>query len=191
MIKDVVYKSRSYRRFYQDVAISKGELKQLVDLARHSPSGSNKQPLKYLLYADPESNAAIFKSLAWAGYLKDWRGPEEGERPTGYIVILGDKEISANFGIDHGIAAQSIMLGAAELGFGGCMIGSVNRPQLSETLQIPERYEILLVLALGRPKEQVVIEDAEPGGDIKYYRDANQVHHVPKRTLDELILNDD
>ena len=122
--------------------------------------------------------------------MRSWSGPAEGERPSAYIVILGDTEISKSVGCDHGIAAQSIMLGATERGLGGCMIGSIKRDALRETLEIPERYEIQLVLALGKPAETVVLEDVGPDGDIKYYRDDQGVHHVPKRPLDELILRE-
>ena len=122
--------------------------------------------------------------------MRSWSGPAEGERPSAYIVILGDTEISKSSGCDHGIAAQSIMLGATERGLGGCMIGSIKRDALRETLEIPERYEIQLVLALGKPAETVVLEDVGPDGDIKYYRDDEDVHHVPKRPLDELILRE-
>jgi nitroreductase len=189
MIHDFVAKSRSVRRFYQDVPIAMETLRALVDLARLSPSARNAQPLRFILSADPEKNALIFKHLAWAGYLKGWGGPPEGERPTGYILILGDTTISPNFGCDHGIAAQSILLGAVEAGLGGCIIGSVQRPALMEQLHIDPKYEILLALALGKPKEEIVIERLGPDGDIKYWRDANQVHHVPKRTLDDLIIS--
>ncbi|MDD2629992.1 MAG: nitroreductase family protein, partial [Limnochordia bacterium] len=124
--------------------------------------------------------------LAWAGYLKDWPGPAEGERPTAYIVILGDREISTSFGCDHGIAAQSILLQAVELGYGGCIIGSVDRKTLMDILQIPDQYEVLLVIALGKPIEQVTLTTAK--GDIKYWRDSHQVHYVPKRPLQEIII---
>ncbi|MGD8968485.1 MAG: nitroreductase family protein [Anaerolineae bacterium] len=126
----------------------------------------------------------------WAGYLKDWAGPAEGERPAAYIVILGDTEIRKNFGCDHGIAAQSIMLGATERGLGGCMLGALDTRGLREALSIPDRYDILLALALGKPKETVVLEETGPDGDIKYYRDEDGVHHVPKRPLEELILQE-
>jgi nitroreductase len=141
-----------------------------------------------MVSADPELNREIFPTLAWAGYLKGWGGPAEGERPAAYIIILGDTEIRKEFGCDHGIVAQSIMLGAAEKGIGGCMIGSIERERLREVLRIPEQYEILLVLALGYPKEKVVLEEIGPEGDIKYYRDAQDVHHVPKRRLADVIL---
>jgi nitroreductase len=188
MIEDLVRQNRSYRRFHEDVPVRVETLRALVNLARMSASGSNLQPLKYILSSDRETNARIFPHTRWAGYLKDWDGPAEGERPAAYIVILGDTEIRKSFGCDHGIAAQSIMLGAAARGLGGCMIGSIAKDRLRQTLDIPERYEILLILALGRPNETVVLEELGPDGDIKYYRDEEDVHHVPKRSLEELVL---
>jgi len=189
-LRDLVLKNRSYRRFHQDVPVDLDTLRALVDLARASASGANLQPLKYVLSCDPATNARIFPHTRWAGYLKDWGGPAEGERPAAYVVILGDTEISKSFGCDHGIAAQSIMLGAAERGLGGCMIGSIDRDELRQALDIPQRYEILLILALGQPRETVVLEDVGPNGSIKYYRDAQDVHHVPKRPLADLIVGE-
>lgn len=188
MLGNLVRKNRSYRRFRQDVSVDMGTLGHLVNLARLSASGANRQPLKYILSCDSEMNARIFSHTRWAGYLRGWKGPGEGERPAAYIVILGDTEISKDFGCDHGIAAQSIMLGATEWDLGGCILGALDRDGLRQVLQIPERYEILLVLALGKPKEQVVIEDVGPDGDIKYWRDSEGVHHVPKRPFAEVIL---
>jgi len=187
-IKDLIMRNRSYRRFYHDKPMTEKQLEDLVDLARLSPSAANLQPLKFILSCKPKKNEMIFSCLAWAGYIKDWPGPEEGERPTGYIVILGDTEIAKDFGCNHGIAAQSILLGATEMGFGGCMIASIQRNKLAELLKIPPHYEILLVLALGEPKERVVIVEAKDG-EIKYWRDTNKTHHVPKRTLSEIILD--
>jgi nitroreductase len=188
MLKDIVIRNRSYRRFFEDVGITRDELKGLVDLARLSASAANRQPLKYFLSSDEQTNALIFKHLAWAAYLKDWPGPGEGERPSGYIVILGDKDVAQDFWCDHGIAAQTILLGAAEKGLGGCMIAAINRKGLSGALHIPERFEILLVIALGKPRETVRIDEVQPGGDIRYWRDESGVHHVPKRTLEEIII---
>jgi nitroreductase len=188
MIKDLISRNRSYRRFYQDVPIAMETLRELVELARLSPSAANLQPLRYVLSCDTEKNNRIFQHLAWAGYLKEWPGPEEGERPTAYIIILGDTQISKSFGCDHGIVAQSILLGAAEQGLGGCMIGSVKRAELAETLHIDPRYEILLVLALGKPKESVQIDPLGSDGSVKYWRDEQQIHHVPKRAIEDLIL---
>jgi nitroreductase len=188
MIRDLVVATRSVRRFHQSAAVDIETLRQLVDLARLSASAANLQPLKYILSCDPERNATIFPLLAWAGYLKDWPGPVEGERPAAYIVILGDKDLRQSFDCDHGIAAQSILLGATERGLAGCIIASIQRRELREALAIPDHLEILLVLALGRAKEKVVIEPVGPEGDIKYWRDADGVHHVPKRALEEIIV---
>jgi len=188
MLRDLVVRSRSVRRFHEEVPVDRGTLRDLVDLARHSPSGANIQPLRYILICDPEKNARIFPLLSWAGYLKEWPGPVEGERPSAYIVILGDKRLRQSFDVDHGIASQSILLGATEHGLGGCIIATIQRRELRAMLGLEEHYEILLVLALGKPKEQVVLEPVGPDGDIKYWRDAEQVHHVPKRSLDDLII---
>ena len=189
MIRELVLKNRSYRRFYQEAAIDSEILRELVDLGRLSASAHNRQPLKYILSCDTQKNALVFSHLAWAAYLKDWAGPPEGERPSAYIILLGDTEISRSFWCDHGIAAQSILLGAVEKGLGGCMLGGgVQKQELIKALGIPPRYEILLVLALGKPKETVVIESVGANGDIKYWRDSDNVHHVPKRALDDIII---
>jgi len=188
MINDLVRKNRSYRRFHQQVSINIETLRELVDLARLSASGMNAQPLKYMLSCESERNALIFQHLGWAASLKDWPGPAEGEKPSAYIIILGDTAISRNFFCDHGIAAQSILLGATENGLGGCMIATIKRDELRKELNIPLQYEILLVIALGKPKETVVIESVEPSGDTKYWRDSQSVHHVPKRALDDIII---
>lgn len=189
MLRDLVLKNRSFRRFYQDSVIDPRVLEDLVDLARLTASAGNKQPLKYIISSDREQNKKIFSTLAWAGYLKDWPGPEEGERPAGYIIMLGDTDIANSFNYDNGIAAQTIMLGAAEKGLGGCMIISVQREKLREYLNIPPRFEIVLVMALGKPKETVVLEDIGPEGDVKYWRDEDRKHHVPKRLLKDIILS--
>lgn len=188
MLKELVLKNRSYRRFHEDHRIEVETLRQLVDLARLSSSGANLQSLKYLLSVEPEQNSRIFATLGWAGYLKEWDGPVEGERPGAYIVMLFDRAIANTCFWDHGIAAQSIMLGAVEQGLGGCMFGNVNRDELRRVLDLDERYEILMVLALGKPREEVRLVPLGADGDVRYYRDADGVHYVPKRSLEEIIL---
>ena len=185
---DLVKSSRSRRRFYQDVSIAYETLRELVDMARLTPSARNQQPLKYILSNMAEKNALIFGCLSWALDIKGWGGPAEGERPSAYIIILGDTEIAKTFGCDHGIAAQTIMLGAVDKDLGGCILASIKKDRLRELLAIPDRYEVLLVLALGKPKEQVIIEPVGRSGDVKYWRDSLGVHHVPKRALDDIII---
>jgi nitroreductase len=186
-LKDLILKTRSYRRFDESYRIDSKTIESFIDLARLSASGANKQPLKFAYYNSVRDCEKIFPYLAWAGYLTDWPGPDKGERPAGYIIVLGDKSISEIFGIDHGIAAQSIMLGASEAGIGGCIIASIKREELSNEFSIPDTYEILLVIALGKPIENVIIEDIKDS-DVKYWRDNSKNHHVPKRGLNELIV---
>lgn len=187
-LRDLVLRNRSYRRFDESYRIERDTLVELIGLARCTASAANRQPLKYILSADPKTNDRIFPSLMWAAYLKDWNGPAPGERPTAYIVILIDEGIAQDWWCDDGIAAQTILLGAVEKGLGGCMIGSINKEQLRQELAIPAHLKIRLVVALGKPAEQVKLEDLALGGDIRYWRDAKDVHHVPKRTLAELIV---
>lgn len=188
MIKDLVLKNRSYRKFYQNEVIELSTLKNLIDLARLSASAANLQPLKYIISNGSVKNESIFKTLGWAGYLKDWNGPIEGEKPSAYIVILNDLSISKNPSLDTGISAQTMLLGAIEKGLGGCMIGNINKVELTSVLNLDENFEINLVIALGKPKETVVIDEMSLSTDIKYWRDEKEIHHVPKRSLDEIIL---
>jgi len=189
MLRDLIIKNRSCRRFFENEAIDRQTLLELIDLARLSPSSANLQPLKYYIANSPDMNARIFPHLAWAGYLTDWDGPRQGERPAAYIIIFGDTKIKEHINCDHGIAAQSILLGAAERGLAGCIIASIRRDELRAALGIPDHLRILLVLALGKPKEKIVLEKVGPDGGIEYWRDENGVHHVPKRSLSEIVLN--
>lgn len=186
--EELMRKTRSVRRFYQDHEVDLETLKKLVNLGRLSASGANLQPLKYIISNSPEKNAEVFSCLAWATYLKGWKGPEEGERPAAYIIVLADTNIREDPGCDHGIASQNIMLGATEMGLSGCMLGSVNRSRLREIFKIPEHLKIRLVLAVGKPKEEAVLEAVGPDGSIRYWRDEKGVHHVPKRKLSEIII---
>lgn len=188
MIQELVLKNRSYRRFKQDIPVSRKDLEELVSLARVSPSGGNGQPLKFFLSHTPETNEKIFPHLKWAASLPDWDGPTEGEKPAAYILVLLDTSISKSPGHDAGIACQSMLLGAVEKGLGGCMLGSVERNAVKEKLNLPESLDIVLVIALGTPAEQCVVEDARDG-QVTYYRTEDQVHHVPKRPLQELMLH--
>lgn len=189
MIADLIFKNRSYRKFDESYKISRDKLVSFVDLARLSPCAGNRQLLKFFISSDSETNGKIFTTLKWAAYLTDYTGPAEGERPSAYIVVLHDKNIHPSVDCDHGIAAQSILLGAKEDGLGGCIIASINKPVLRAALNLPENLEILLVLALGKPTERIEIEDVKENGDIKYFRTADGVHHVPKRKIEDLIVN--
>jgi nitroreductase len=187
-MQELVRLTRSYRRFHEDHEVGRDVLEQLVDLARLGASGRNLQPLKYAVCSDRERNALLFPELTWAGYLKEWPGPVAGERPSAYIFVLGDPSLTREYGVDPGIACQNILLGATSLGLGGCIIGSLRRDRLKELLGLPGHLELLLAIALGKPKEEVRIEPMAADGDVRYWRDAAGVHHVPKRSLAEILV---
>jgi len=188
MLTDLLKNSRSYRRFDESVKVSEETLRELVDATRYCPSSANRQPLKYRLVSEPTLASQVFECLKFAGYLRDWPGPAEGERPAAYIVVLGDEEISKFSDVDAGIAMQTILLRAAELGLGGCIFASVQREKLRRILALEDRFQIGYVIALGKPAEICIVEPLGQDGDIKYYRDPDGVHHVPKRSLNELIV---
>ncbi len=189
MLRELIIKTRTCRRFIQGGKVPAATLRELVDLARLSASSGNLQPLRYIISDNPEINDAIFPSLAWAGYLKDWPGPVEAERPPAYIIILSDRRISKKVFCDHGIAAQSIMLGAREAGLATCTISAIRREQLRETLSISDQFDVLLVIAIGKCGEQIKLEEVKENGSIEYWRE-NDIHHVPKRALDDIIINE-
>lgn len=186
MLYDLVLKNRSYRRFDESFEISEDVLRELCSYARITPGGANRQFFKFRLTPSGEECAKVFPTLAWAGYIKDGT-PVPGERPSAYITIVNDDSLGTGNVMDVGIMAQTILLRATEMGLGGCMIGSIKRPELSEILSLSENHSISLVIALGKPVEEVVIDEAKDG-DIKYWRDESRVHHVPKRPLSELII---
>jgi nitroreductase len=183
MLKDIVKKARTYRRFKQD-QISMEILEELVGLARFAPSGANSQPLRYVLINGRDVCAKVFPSISWAGALKDWAGPAEGERPVAYIMLVAEKPAMIN----TGIAAQTIVLAAMEQGIGACMIGSLKREQVAEAVNLDPSYKIELIIALGYPAETVVIDDVTQGSSLIYYRDSDDVHHVPKIILEDMII---
>lgn len=189
MIKEIVKKNRSYRRFFQEKEIKEEELIDCIDTARYTASGANKQQLRYIISSKCDMNEKIYDCLRWAGYYSDWDGPKEGERPAAYIILVGPTVSNTSY--DEGIVAQTILLAATEKGFGGCMLGNVDRVKMKEIVAIPQDYSIKLVIALGYPKEEVVIDDISSGQDIVYYRDDKQRQHVPKIKTSDLILEND
>ena len=190
MLKDLILASRSYRSFDASVKIPTGQLYEWVDCARLSPSSINLQMLKFRLVTKEDECAAMLANTRWAGKIKGIKLPPEGHAPVAYIVICADKQVvdtADKFLKDVGICAQSIMLAAAEDGFGGCMIGSYSPEVLSADLHLDRHLIPQLVLALGKPDECVKITDAAADGSVTYYRE-DGIHYVQKRALKDLIL---
>lgn len=191
MLRDLVEKNRSYRGYDESYKFTKEELMELVDLTRFVPSGMNAQVLKYMLAWEKEEVDLIQSMTKWAAALPQLTIPHDGKHPTAFIVMCQDTNLAANLqahGKDIGIAAQTILLGAVEKGLGGCMIGNYNPATVKEKLGLAENLEPVLIVALGKPDEKVVIVDVKEDGKINYYRDENDVHYVPKRKLEDIVL---
>jgi len=183
---DLIRQRRSIRKFQQK-KLDRAQLGKMLDAARLAPSASNLQPLKYVIVDEEGKVAQFFKYVKWAGYIAPDGNPGIGEEPVAYIVILADTQVrKTGYELDAGAAAQNIFLTALEEGIGSCWIFSVDRDAVRKLLNIPDRYEINSVTALGYPAESPVMEDEN--GSIRYYKDGAGVLHVPKRKLDDVIL---
>lgn len=193
MFKNTVAQCRSYRRFYQDERIAAEQLIDWIDTARITASSGNRQPLKYYATADPEQCAKIFDCCAWAAALPEWKGPQEGERPSAYIVIMHDtnRSLGEKFTCwDEGIAAQTIALAATDAGFGACILGSIKKKSLADELELDsQELEVDLVIALGKSKEDVRIVGVPEDGSTHYWRDDKHIHYVPKRALEDVLIS--
>ena len=192
MFLDLVKQARSHRGFRQDRKVTRQELEHLVECARFTPAARNDQVLKYYLAEKPETVAAIQPLTRWAGALAELHLPRKGAEPVAYIVICLDGSLAENpapYQRDVGIVAQTMLLAAAEMGLNGCMIGSFAARELREKLGLPEAIKPQLLLALGEGTDRIVMTDVGEDGSTTYYRDAEDTHYVPKRTLEQLILN--
>lgn len=191
ILQELLKTDRSYRRFDENHLIDRETLLKLVELTRYCASGRNLQPMKYYVVNEKEVCDKIFSLLKWAGYLTDWDGPQQGERPTAYLIQCLDTSLTKNYLCDDGLQLQAITLGAVAEGLGCCIIKSFNVLKLKELLRLSENLEPLHVVAIGKPIERVVIEDmdSQDKTDIKYYRTSDKIHHVPKRILEDLVIN--
>lgn len=191
MLKDLVIANRSYRGYDESYKMTREALAELVDYARLAPSSINAQPFRYYLAWEEEKVDKIQSLTKWAGLLPRMELPHKGMCPTGFIVICQDITISeslARFQKDVGIVAQTMLLAAVEHGLGGCMIGNFSPDSVKEALHLSENLTPVLVVAIGKPKEKVVLTEVKECGDMKYYRDENDAHYVPKRRLEDIII---
>jgi len=155
MIYDKITSRRTIRK-YEPKDVPEEVLSKCVDAARLSPSSANRQPLKYIIVNDQMLLREVFSTLRWAGYLSSYQ-PSEEEMPRAYVVIVLDKSIRKNHG----------------------------RERLRKILNVPDGLDIVLVVALGYPAENPVV-DRVKDGNIKYWLDGNGVLHVPKRDLKDI-----
>ena len=184
-----VYKAiterRTIRCFKQD-KIPERVLEKLINAARLAPSGANLQPLEYIIVNDENKLNEVFENVKWAGYIAPKGNPKEGERPTAYIIVLVDKNNNTTTAsYDVGAAVENILLTAWEEGIGACWMGSINRDNLRKIFNVPNDFTIDSVIALGYKGESPVVEEYK--GSVKYWKDDNNVLHVPKRNLKDIL----
>ena len=160
-------------------------LKKFVNAARVAPSAANFQPLEYYIISEKKLCEKIFETLGWAGYIKPKWTPDESERPTAYIVILVREDLNKYYKWDVGLSAENLMLVAEEENIGSCILLNIDRKKLRKILDIPDSLYIDSVIALGYKSETAVMEDMIDS--VKYYRDENEVLHVPKRKLGDIL----
>lgn len=189
-LRELVEKNRSYRGYDESYHFTKEQLLEYVDLTRFTAASINIQPLKYHITYDPAEAETVFALTKWARALPQMKLPHDGMHPTGFITICQDKNVSANvgrFSKDVGIVAQTILLAAVEEGLGGCMIGNYDPEEVKRVMNFPDNLEPLLIVALGKPAEDIRIVPVPADGNTNYYRDENDVHYVPKRSLEDIL----
>ncbi len=179
---ETILKRRTIRLFKKK-KISKKILEKLVNAGRLAPSARNLQPLEYLVVDDPILTDKVFENVYFGGKIEKLRTREN--RPVAYILVLVNKKIrSQDFEYDVGLAAENIVLAAFEKGIGSCIIKVFQSQNLEEKIfSLPKHCFLDLVIALGYPAEKPVIEEKREN----YWRDENNVLHVPKRPLKEIL----
>jgi len=188
--KNIVENTRCTRRFKKDITIDKNELIELIDIARTVSSGKNMQPLKYIAITDDKIKDEVYKPLVWAAHLTDWEQSED-EKPSAYILVINDTSIEGLSAIDSGIAMQTIMLGATAKGYAGCILASINKVEYKKLFNLENHLEPMFIIALGVKDENIEVVDVNTqNGDTNYYRDQNSTHFVPKRKLNEVLIDE-
>ena len=182
---ELILSRRSIRQF-KPKPVSRDILVKLVNAARLAPSGANLQPLEFVVIDDEAVKKRFFPCLRWAAYIAPEGNPKPGQEPTAYIVILANLQVSEKgYERDVGAAVENMILTACEEGVGSCWIASADLDKIQELLKIPRDCRVDSVLALGYPNEEPVIEEMKES--VKYWKDAGNRLHVPKRALDDII----
>lgn len=191
MLKELVIKNRSYRGFDENYSFTREQLESYIDLTRYTASSVNAQPLKYKIVFEKNEVEAVRPLTRWARALPDMVLPHPNMHATAFIIICQDTDISPNlarYQKDIGIVAQTITLAAVEDGLGSCMIGNFTPDGVKETLNLAKNLTPMLIIALGKPAEEIVIKEIDNGESTKYYRDENDIHYVPKRKLKDILI---
>jgi nitroreductase len=185
----LVQKRRTIRRFSQE-PIGLEQLKKLIGYARVAPAGNNIQAVEYIIVLNQETREKLFPLVKWAASLPQGkRAPKPGQEPTGYIIVLLNTKIKKGADFDVGASVENILLGATNIGLAACWMGAIDRKIIGKLLDIPKFYDVKHVISLGYPGEESVVEEYKDS--FKYWKDEDKKMHVPKRSLDNIILKID
>lgn len=187
-IETLIRRNRTCRRFDEQQPIERLQLIRWINVIRHTASGRNIQPLKYIVVTDPEQCHWLTGLMRWAAMLPDWEGPAVGERPTAYLIQLVDTHLAPAARFDEGVQLEALGLLATEAGYGMCIFSPHGRGDIARMYDLPQHLSINAIVALGKPAEEPILEELRPGEEPRYWRDAEGRHHVPKRGLEELII---
>lgn len=182
---DLIVSRRTIREF-KDRPVSLELLENFVNAGRLAPQTANRQPLEFVIVDDPNICEKMFSLVKFAGSI-EWE-PEAAKQPRAYIAIVVNKTIQkpAWAPFDVALASENISLAAWEEGVGSCLLGAFSKDKVTELLNIPENYDLALLVALGYPAHKAQIEEME-GNKVEYWRDEDGTFHVPKRPLKKLI----
>lgn len=183
-LRRLLQHNRSYRGYDASFKVREDQLRRIIEVVTLCPSARNQQVLRFRPVMGDEA-ASMLKYIRLGGALPELHLPFAGSEPNAFIVICSSVEESKYVDIDLGIAAQSMLLQAVEIGLGGICIGAFDHEPLKELLGL--KYEPLLVLAIGRPAERIELKECGEGDNLTYYREGG-VHYVPKIRVDDLII---
>ena len=187
-LKELVTKARTCRRFKGQSVLSTETLTSLIDYARLAASARNAQILRFVTISNAETRSVMDKLVVLGGALTPEQRATDAQRPGGYIVICGPANMDDFATMDVGIAAQTINLAACEAGLRTCMIGAVKKDEAAQLIGLPDGLKVKLVMALGVSDEEIRLVGRRDDGKLIYYRDENDVHCVPKITLEEAVI---
>ena len=178
-------RNRSYRGYDKACVVTMAQLRRIAEVCTKVPSGRNQQVLRFKLLTRDSGSEAMQGLYKLGGALPELHLPFPGTEPEAFIIICSTVTPDKWVNMDVGIAAQSMLLKAVEMGLGGICIGAFNKDKVTETFGLP--CEPVLILAIGKPAEKIELVPVRAGEPLKYYRE-NGIHYVPKITADDLIL---
>jgi nitroreductase len=190
-VYEAATKRRSIRR-YKDKQVSYDILEKCVNAGRLAPSGRNNQVLEYVIINDEQMLPRMYDNIGGSIKLPPEKGgPLPANRPKAYILVLINTELEAEAGAPRpgimcevGMASENIILAAQENGIGVCPVMMFNADEMKRILQIPDKYEVAIVMTLGYPDESPVAEEST--GSVEVWVDSQGVRHVPKRRLKDI-----